>query len=363
MLQHICSNCLGIPIDQARYVFSEFFDSEPLIPSPCPRDSGSDGIVLNADIISSIADTFLEFYDFEPQGERLQDCLSRDFHFLSHIHNPDDKKEIIQSIFGLDSHQNFQLKHDVNYRNRIDEFHEELKSRRRYFFNKHDHFGFIFEMLDSLIGAATPASIIPELMNHDLHLYRARIGSEQDKYGNPIPFPASQMREAPSHLCKGGRINPPGFSFLYLASNEETAALEVRATPADLFTIAHVSLCNDPLMLDLRTSKILSFVDFEYYPDRHFIQLHLQKIAVFKYISEILARPVASHDPVGYIHTQIFCEYFKIKGVHGLIYDSTLCPSGFNLCLFEPTEFSEVTEPTYLARISALSARVTPTGA
>ena len=160
MLQHICSNCLGIPIDHARYVFSEFFDSEPLMPLPCPRDSGRDGIVLNADIISSIADAFLEFYDFAPQGERLQDCLSRDFNFLSHIRNPDDKREITQSIFGLDSHQNFQLKHNVNYRNRIDEFHEELKSRRRYFFNKHDHFGFIFEMLDSLIGAATPASII-----------------------------------------------------------------------------------------------------------------------------------------------------------------------------------------------------------
>ena len=70
------------------------------------------------------------------------------------------------------------------------------------------------------------------------------------------------MGQAPSHLCKGGRINPPGFSYLYLASNEETAALEVRATPADLFTIAHVSLCNDPLMLDLRTSNILSSVKF-----------------------------------------------------------------------------------------------------
>lgn len=361
MLRHICSHCLGIPISQAKYVFSDFFDPESLTLSPCLRAADREGIILNAEILSSIADSFLEFYNFDSQGERLSDCLSRDFHFLSHIHNTGDKNEIIESIFGLDSHQNFQLKHEFNYKRRIDEFHEELKSRRRYFFNKHEHFGFIFEMLDSLIGTSTPASNIPELANHDLHLYRARIGSTQDTYGNSRPFPASEMGQAPSHLCKGGRINPPGFSFLYLASNEETAALEVRATPADQFTIARVSLCNDPLMLDLRTSNMLDFVDFEYYPFRYFFELHLQKIAVFRYISEILARPVASHDPLGYIHTQIFCEYFKIKGVHGLIYDSTLCPTGFNLCLFEPTEFSEVTEPTYLARISALSARVTLT--
>ena len=359
MLQHICSNCLGIPISQAKYVFSEFFDSENLTLSACPRAADSVGFILNTEIISSIADSFLEFYNFDPQGDRLLDCLGRDFHFLSHIHDSDEKNQIIESIFGLDSHQNFQLKDKFNYRNRIDEFHEELKSRRRYFFNKHEHFGFIFEMLDSLIGTSRPASNIPELANCDLHLCRARIGSTQDKHGNPIPFPASEMGPAPSHLCKGGRINPPGFSFLYVASDEETAALEVRATPADQFTIARVSLCNDPLMLDLRTSNILSFVDFEYYPFHYYFELHLQKIAVFRYISEILARPVASHDPLGYIHTQIFCEYFKIKGVHGLIYGSTLCPTGFNLCLFEPTEFSEVAEPTYLARISALSAHVT----
>lgn len=361
MPQHLCSSCIGIPIDHVKYVFSDISSSDKLTFASCPRADNRQGVILNEDILSLIADSFLEFYNLDPSGDRLQDCLRRDFNFLCHILDEDVRAEITETIFGLDSKQSFRLKHGDNFRIKIDEFHEELKSRRRYFFNKHDHFGFIFEMLDLLIGAATPASTIPELANRDLHLYRARIGSAQDKDGNSIPFPADNMGQAPSHLCKGGRINPPGFSYLYLASNEETAALEVRATPADLFTIAHVSLCNDPLMLDLRTSNILSSVNFEYYPFRHYFQLHLQKIAVFKYISEILARPVASHDPVGYIHTQIFCEYFKIKGVHGLIYDSTLCPSGFNLCLFEPTEFSEVTEPTYLARISALSARVTPT--
>ena len=363
MLQHICTSCLGIPTGHAKYVFSDFFDSERIMLSACPRSGNSEGILLNEEIIASIAESFLEFYNFEPQGESLQDCLSRDFHFLSHIHDPDDSNQIIELIFGEDSHKRVRLNHNANYKNRIDEFHEELKSRRRYFFNKHDHFGFIFEMLDSLIGTSEPASNISELADPDLHLYRARIGSSQDKEGNSRPFPASEMGPAPSHLCKGGRINPPGFSFLYVASNVETAALEVRATPADLFTIAHVSLCNDPLMLDLRTSKMLTSVDFEYHPYRYYLQLLLQQVAVFRYISEILARPVASHDPLGYIHTQIFCEYFKIKGVHGLIYDSTLCPSGFNLCLFEPTEFSEIMEPTYLARISALSARVTPSDA
>lgn len=324
----------------------------------CPHSHNAEGIALSDKVSASIAENLLDCYQMDPLGDNLHTCLRRDLRFFSDILEHERQTEIIRSLFGSDSQGSYRLKQEMNFRQMISEFHDELKMSHRFFFDKHGTFSFIFDTLNLLIDSAKPSSSYPELNAKAEHLYRARLGAQVDQAGSHIPYPVNEMHAAPSHLCKGGRINPPGISFLYLASSEETAALEIRATPADIFTVINFVLRNDPLLLDLRQASVSNLFGFKYFPHTQWIANHLQKVAVYSYLSEILAQPVASEDPLGYIHTQIFCEYFKIKRVHGLVYDSTLCSSGFNICIFEPTDFSEPVEEPWLARVSALSAEV-----
>ena len=357
MSTHLCSTCLGIPLQHAEYILVDLFSKSPSR-THCPHSNGREGVILDSDISLSIAENLLDCYRIDAIGKDLHTCLREDFHFFSDIPDRDIQRNIIDSLLGSDSQGTYQLKEEFNFKWMIDEFHDELKTSRRFFFDKHGKFSFIFDTLDSLIDSAKPSSAYFQPDTEANNLYRARIGSQVNEDGSHAPFRIADMGAAPTQFCKGGRINPPGISFLYLASSENTAALEIRATPADFFTVVDVALRNDPLLLDLRKASVSSLFGFKYFPHAQWIANHLQKVSVYTYLSEILAQPVASEDPLGYIHTQIFCEYFKIKGIHGLLYDSTLCSSGFNVCIFEPTDFSELVGESRLARVSALSAEV-----
>lgn len=357
MPTHLCSTCLGIPLQHAEYILVDLFSKSPSR-TQCPHSNGTEGIILDSEISLSIAESLLDCYQIDAFGKDLHTCLREDFRFFSDIPNRNMHENIINSLLGSDSSENYRLKEELNFKRMIEEFHDELKTSHRFFFDKHGRYSFIFETLDLLIDSAKPSSTYFDFDSGANTLYRARLGSRVDKDGSHTPFCIEDMGAAPSQFCKGGRINPPGISFLYVASSEETAALEIRATPADFFTIVDVALQNDPLLLDLRKASVATLFGFKYFPHPQWIAKHLHKVSVFTYLSEILAQPVASEDPLGYIHTQIFCEYFKIKHVHGLIYDSTLCSAGFNVCIFEPSEFSELIGSPRLSRVSALSAEV-----
>lgn len=357
MSTHLCSTCLGMPLEHARFLVKVLSSASPSI-THCLRSSGAEGVILNSEIAAAIAEDLLDCYDSDQLGHDLHTCLSRDFHLFADDYDQRGYPEIAGLLFGSDSEGRYRLKDSKNFRQIIHDFHEELKTSRRFFFDIDKEFAFIFDTLDSLIKRAKPSSDYSDLNADVNELCRARLGANFDRERNPIPYPIDEMGAAPNHACKGGRINPPGMSFLYLASNENTAALEIRATPADVFTVVKVALQNEPLLLDLRRCSFSALFEFEYLSDERWIEEYLQKVAVYTYLSEILAQPVASEDPLGYIHTQIFCEYLKIKGIHGLIYDSTLCSSGFNVCIFEPTDYSELVGESRLARVSALSAEV-----
>ena len=357
MSTHLCSTCLGMPLQHAEHMLVDLFSKSPTR-THCPYSKGGEGIFFDSEISSNIAESLLDCYQVDSSGKVLHACLREDFRLFPNIPDPNTHRQIVSSLFGSDSQGSYQLKEEFNFWRMIDDFHDELKTSHRFFFDKHGTSSFIFGALDLLIQSAKPSSSYFQPDTETNYLYRARLGSELNEDGSHSPYEIKDMGAAPIQLCKGGRINPPGISFLYLASSERTAALEIRATPADFFTVADVALRNDPLLLDLRKTSVSTLFEFEYFPHSECIANHLQKVAVYTYLSKILAQPVASDDPLGYIHTQIFCEYFKVKHVHGLIYDSTLCSDGFNVCIFEPTEFSELIGSPRLFRVSALSAEV-----
>ncbi len=75
--------------------------------------------------------------------------------------------------------------------------------------------------------------------------YRSRIS---EKTG----IPSEKMGNPPKDKATGGRANPKGISYLYLANNVKTSLYEARATLFDYVTVADFRLTEDIKILNLR---------------------------------------------------------------------------------------------------------------
>ena len=305
-----------------------------------------------------MAETLLSFYEHSESGLILPECLSRDFHFLRDYTHHFRYQGFMLAIFGEDANRKFCLRSQFNVQDAILRFVDELSLKQRFFFDIHSTHSFIFDTLKQLARDAMPA---PELVlrgNFQETLVRARLGTSNNLSSPAVmqPFPPKKMGAPPPGRSAGGRINPPGIPYLYLASDRVTAVLEVRATPADYVSIGEFTLQNEPSILDLRSDSLPNILRFQLFETVAQYEALLHKFEVLKYLNQILGRPVSSSDPIGYIHTQIFCEYFKVHDVHGILYDSTLSSSGYNLCLFDPDSYIKFPPTTMLVRIESFSA-------
>jgi RES domain-containing protein len=126
-----------------------------------------------------------------------------------------------------------------------------------------------------------------------------------------------------------GRANPRGIPYLYLATHEATAVVEVRPWVGTLVSVAQ-----------LRTVRTLRVINFT--TDEHRAVLYVtepdadeRKRAVWQDIDGAFSRPVsASDDVASYAPTQIMAEFFKQNGFDGVVYGSSLGP-GHNIAMFD----------------------------
>jgi hypothetical protein len=165
-------------------------------------------------------------------------------------------------------------------------------------------------------------------------LYRAQSGSRTalhpDGMDADVPLPKSKMLPDPKFIRDGGRANPPGFAYLYLASLPETALAEMRPWLHEYLTLALFKLLRDVRLVICRAEKENIFDRvFEKDPPPDQVSRY-----VWNDIGRAFARPVAKEDQQSaYIPTQILAEIFKAEGFDGIAYRSGL-DSGMNVVLF-----------------------------
>ena len=139
-----------------------------------------------------------------------------------------------------------------------------------------------------------------------------------------------QMGAPQSQKAKNGRANPIGISYLYLASNIETAISEVRPSVNETVTIGKHRLKNAVRLIDLRNISPFQFQEDEDYQELLKHTLFLRKLG------EDLTHPINPKDAVlDYLPTQFLCEFIKSTGWDGVLYKSYL-GDGFNIALFQP---------------------------
>jgi RES domain-containing protein len=127
----------------------------------------------------------------------------------------------------------------------------------------------------------------------------------------------------------GGRANPKGIPYLYLATNRKTALAEVRPVVGSLISVAQ-----------FRTNQTLNLVDCS--SDHESSRIYLEEPepekreeAVWADINRAFSSPVTwSEDEADYVPTQIIAELFKSRGYGGIVYRSGL-GDGHNVVFFD----------------------------
>ncbi|MDN5111032.1 RES family NAD+ phosphorylase [Aliarcobacter butzleri] len=181
-------------------------------------------------------------------------------------------------------------------------------------------------------------------INIDSIYYRARIGYEEkiknknssnylDKSTDFIykPYQYEEIAAVPIKNSQEGRLNKKGESFLYLATNIETAISEVRPDSGHIVSVAEFRLIDN-----------IKVVDF----DKAFIELSknektLKEFVFLSHIEQILSHPVTKDEKHLYFISQFFSNIFRKIGFDGVLFSSSIS-KGQNLVVFNPDNFKYI---------------------
>lgn len=221
-----------------------------------------------------------------------------------------------------------------------EEFKEELTHKNR-FFPKNTIYSSVFKTPPEGSDSGVFFQLLEQLKNpiYEQELFfRARISDDrltEDEMGCPPPKKAT-----------GGRANPAGIPYLYLAENVETCICEVR--PSNSSTV-YISECQPRAQLNIldlsSPRKTCSVASFE--------EDQLTSVLTFLNLLELLSidlskpvRPENSH--LEYIPTQFLCEFIKTEGkFDGLSFSSSF-NSGKNYVIFDPESFRIMPPNNYI---------------
>jgi hypothetical protein len=164
--------------------------------------------------------------------------------------------------------------------------------------------------------------------------YRARISNNKE-------LDTGEMGAPPPSFATAGRANSEGISHLYLASDTGTVISEIRPSLSDTVYIGRFPIRQELKVVDFRLLKNLDVFRFTD-PTMYAINLD-----IFNEMAKAISKPVRSGDSkLDYLPTQFIVDYIKSlnetesAGYHGIVFESTLSTSGYNLMVFDPNLLS-----------------------
>lgn len=208
-------------------------------------------------------------------------------------------------------------------------FSEEIRKRNRYFPKTVPDLALLAQVLSESVRRVDP----------DVDLFRGRI------FEDCAPT-KSEMGAPPAERAAAGRANPVGIPYLYLAYSRETCLYEARATTLSKLAVGRfrpkrqLSVLN---LADIEPPDFFSLLEVES------IDAQVSRAAYHRYLTALgdeLCKPIRSSDRLtDYIPTQYLCEMAKSIGLDGVLYSSSLDPSGRNVVLFDVESCECVAEP------------------
>lgn len=218
----------------------------------------------------------------------------------------------------------------VNARIAFNKFIKDINTRK----DVTDEVQKIFTIVDDIVLGKEKEQFIKELEQGE-KFYRARIIHAEDdrelekgigitKNGKFLGFNDANSREPLIGISGEGRNNISGVSYLYLASNAETACMEIKSQFADLISLAEFQLAETMKVINFASEKIFQKSDAIFYG----MSLGtLFSMLMFRY-----TQPVRKENE--YRITQVISDYLRKTGIDGIAYKSFWVPDGINYTIF-----------------------------
>lgn len=218
----------------------------------------------------------------------------------------------------------------IKARSALDNFNESVENAPGFT----DDIQKILNIIDDIVLGKEKEQFEKELKQGTKY-YRARIinpkddGNSKTGLGKTIDgkfkgYNDMNSREPLLGIGGEGRNNISGVSYLYMASNPETACMEVKSQFADLISLATFEL-REPL-------KIIDFSDDKTFQREDSKVFGLGLGALFTQLMFRYTEPVKGGN--GYRATQVISDHLRKTGIDGIAYRSFLTPGGINYTIF-----------------------------
>ncbi len=192
---------------------------------------------------------------------------------------------------------------------------------------------------DAFLKAITATSHSRSMAMKSGHvLWRAQLGhswrevvQDEATFEVEAAYRPDRMKPLPDK-ASDGRANPRGIACLYLATQKETAVLEVRPLIGAYVSVAQFKVSKDLRLINCSAAEIGNLVRFL---KENLTHDDIEKI-VWSDINMAFSEPVErGDDSFDYIPTQIIAETFKLNGFDGIAYKSSYGKNGYNVVLFD----------------------------
>lgn len=287
---------------------------------------------VSAGTLFSAVELILYSLDVHPDGEELFVLLETKFGIISPAAIK-DKRRLALEIFGEDiASQKYVFKFDVaRYSSQWVDFKEELKHKNR-FFPKNTLISQVLSPSVNDLGFGVFLALLEQLkstIDKGDVLFRARISE--------VPLLANKMGSPPAMIASGGRANPVGIPYLYLAENLDTCIAEVRPSNASVIYVSEFHAFKELTFLDLTSprcdSSVLKFEEQQLESVLCFLDL----LERFSLELSMPVLPDKSH--IEYIPTQYLCEFVKsVANFDGIVFKSSF-DQGRNYVVFDNASF------------------------
>lgn len=186
------------------------------------------------------------------------------------------------------------------------------------------------------------ASVCRKEISSGNRFSRARIGIQGKKTRADFeprhhysPFTDQNIGAPPPQIASAGRLNRPGVSFFYCATNDATAIAEVRPHPGDHVSVGEFRLKRKIQIFDLTgTLQLLNF----YKSDKE-LDSYQGLVTLSSYMNLTIPPSARNH----YSITQLIADCVRQLGFDGLLFNSTVS-DGQNLVVFDSTKLEYVVD-------------------
>jgi len=263
-----------------------------------------------------------------PDGFKFSEIISNIYCITSSkVRNPGVLLDEIFSEPGI-GEKRYSFEFDLgDHTRQWEEFKIELKHRNR-FFPKNSIYSSVFQPPSDGSESEVFFQLLEQLKTpiyRSETFYRARISDTE--------LVDADMSCPPEEKVTGGRANPRGIPYLYLAENIDTCINEVRPSNSSQVYVATFHPLTDLSILDLTSPRrMCSTASFE----EHQLPAVLNFLNLLESLSIDLSKPIRPENSnLEYIPTQFLCEFIKSQAeFDGLAFKSSF-DSGNNYVVFD----------------------------